>query len=87
MTSRTDDIDCRIAVQQLWDYLDEELTDDRMEAVRRHLESCAKCLPHHVFAQSFLAALAAAREPDRRAPEALRLRVLGSLQSAGYAPS
>ena len=87
MTSRTAEIDCTAAVQQLWDFLDEELTDDRMEAVRRHLASCSRCLPHQAFAESFLAALAATREPDRRAPEELRIRVLTTLQSAGYTPS
>ena len=33
-----DSIDCRSAVQKLWDYLDEELTPERMDAVREHLE-------------------------------------------------
>jgi hypothetical protein len=33
-------IDCQTAVRQLWDYLDEELDDQRMGEVKRHLDSC-----------------------------------------------
>jgi len=50
-------IDCRIAMQRLWDFLDEELTEDRMAEVRRHLDTCEQCLPHHEFAQRFLKAM------------------------------
>ena len=83
MTDCNREIDCRSAVQQLWDYLDEELTPERMADVRRHLERCGSCLPHHDYARVFLAALAAAREGDMRAPEALRRRVMENLRAAG----
>jgi mycothiol system anti-sigma-R factor len=78
------EIDCRTAVQQLWDYLDEELTPERMAEVRRHLERCGSCLPHHDYARVFLAALSAAREGDARAPDALRTRVMENLRAAGF---
>jgi mycothiol system anti-sigma-R factor len=78
------EIDCRTAVQQLWDYLDEELTPERMNDVRGHLERCKSCLPHHDYAQAFLAALSAARENEARAPEALRKRVMDNLRAAGF---
>jgi mycothiol system anti-sigma-R factor len=78
------DIDCRTAVQQLWDYLDEELTPERMDEVRRHLERCGSCLPHHEYGRVFLAALALAREGEARAPETLRYRVMESLRAAGF---
>lgn len=83
MTDCNREIDCRTAVQQLWDYLDEELTPERMDAVRQHLERCGRCLPHHDYARVFLAALAAAREGEARAPDTLRLRVMESLRAAG----
>ena len=83
MTDCNREIDCRSAVQQLWDYLDEELTPERMSDVRRHLERCGSCLPHHDYARVFLAALAAAREGETRAPEALRRRVMENLRAAG----
>lgn len=84
MTDCNRDIDCRTAVQQLWDYLDEELTPERMDEVRRHLEKCGNCLPHHDYARVFLAALASAREGEARAPETLRWRVMENLRAAGF---
>ena len=84
MTDCPHEIDCRTAVQQLWDYLDHELTPERMAEVRGHLERCAKCLPHHDYARTFLVALSEARESDLRAPDVLRRRVMDSLRSAGF---
>ena len=79
-------IDCTTAMRQLWDYLDTELTPERMEAVRRHIASCSECLPHHDFERTFLNALAATREPERNAPPTLKARILGALKAAGYSP-
>jgi len=84
MTDCNRDIDCRTAVEKLWDYLDHELTPERMDDVRRHLERCGSCLPHHDYARVFLAALAEARESEPRAPEGLRHRVMENLRSAGF---
>ena len=83
MTECKGDIDCRGAVQKLWDYLDHELTPDRMDEVRRHLERCGDCLPHHEYGRVFLSALASDRKADSRAPDALRRRVVDSLRAAG----
>jgi mycothiol system anti-sigma-R factor len=83
MTDCNDEIDCRMAVQKLWDYLDEELTPERMTDMRHHLEECGDCLPHHDFARVFLAALSTARESEARAPDALRHRVMETLRAAG----
>jgi anti-sigma factor (TIGR02949 family) len=80
-------IDCSTAMQQLWDYLDAELTPERMEAVRRHVGSCSACLPHHDFAKTFLDALGGIREQDHVVPNALKARVLTALKAAGYTPS
>jgi len=84
MTDCNRDIDCRTAVQQLWDYLDEELTPERMDEVRRHLERCGSCLPHHEYGKIFLAALSTARESEAKAPDALRIRVMETLRAAGF---
>ena len=78
-----DSVDCRSAVQKLWDYLDEELTPERMDAVREHLERCGSCLPHHDYARAFLEALTTAR-PATCAPTALRQSVLEKLREAGF---
>lgn len=77
--------DCERAMRQLFDYLDEELTDERMGQVREHLMSCSRCLPHHDFEQTFLEALASTRVEHVMPPE-LRGRVLGALRQAGFAP-
>jgi len=84
MSECNHEIDCRTAVQQLWDYLDQELTAERMAEVRGHLERCRSCLPHHDYARTFLAALSKAREDDARAPDVLRRRVMDSLRAAGF---
>jgi anti-sigma factor (TIGR02949 family) len=76
-------IDCRIAMQRLWDFLDEELTEDRMAEVRRHLDSCEQCLPHHEFAQRFLHAMQTSRAEQLMPPE-VRLKVLRKLVEAGF---
>ena len=84
MTSEPTDIDCAEFMRRLWDFLDEELTEDRVAAVRRHLEKCPECVPHHDFARRFLQALAASRDAGVRAPDALRARVASSLREAGF---
>jgi anti-sigma factor (TIGR02949 family) len=75
-------IDCRTAVQQLWDYLDGELTEDRMASVRAHIETCRDCLPHHDFGRTFLEALRRTRT-EHSAPADVRDRVLKRLRDAG----
>jgi anti-sigma factor (TIGR02949 family) len=76
-------IDCRTAVQQLWDYLDHELDTVRMTEVTAHVERCAECGEHFAFARTFLTALSASRSdvPDAAA---LRSRVVDALQREGF---
>lgn len=76
-------VDCRTAVGQLWDYLDEELSEERMLAIREHLMRCEHCLPHHEFARRFLEALKATREEELMPPE-VRRRVMELLAESGY---
>jgi len=76
-------IDCQTAVRQLWDYLDEELNDQRMDEVRQHLETCKHCLPHAEFGQRFIQALSGAR--DRHVmPPSVRSQVMSALAAAGF---
>ena len=79
-------IDCLAAARQLWDCLDGELTEERMQLVRTHLEACARCAPHFDFERQFLAALAATRAEQPAAPASLRQRVVRALRGAGFAP-
>ncbi len=81
-TSTSPMLDCESAMRQLWDYLDGELTPDRMAAVRAHLELCKRCYPQLEFERSFLDAVAnTAREHSD--PERLRRRLIERLQAEG----
>ncbi|MEP7382048.1 MAG: zf-HC2 domain-containing protein [Gemmatimonadota bacterium] len=82
MLENTPMLDCRSAMQQLWDYVDGELTPERMQLVRRHLTECAHCHPHEEFAQRFIAVLKATRE-ERRCPNEVRAKVMATLRAEG----
>ena len=47
-------IDCRSAMRELWDYLDNELPADRTEQIRVHLATCTGCNEHMQFCRAFL---------------------------------
>jgi len=79
-------LDCDSVMRQLWDYLDEELTPDRMEAVRQHLAMCERCHPHANFERTFLDAVAHARR-EHSNPSGLAARVRNALAAKGYAPA
>ena len=76
-------LDCDSVMRQLWDYLDDELTDDRMEAIRAHLAVCSRCMPQLEFEQSFLKAIAQARR-EHSDPESLAQKVRLSLRAQGF---
>jgi anti-sigma factor (TIGR02949 family) len=75
-------LDCSDVMRQLWDYLDHELTPDRMHAVAAHLAVCHRCYPQYDFERAFLGALKGARD-NGRAPPALRDRVVAALREEG----
>ncbi|WP_298210327.1 mycothiol system anti-sigma-R factor [Ferrimicrobium sp.] len=41
--------ECRKVIAQLYEFLDSELTDDRRERVREHLDHCGSCLEAFEF--------------------------------------
>lgn len=82
MVPGTPMVDCESVMRQLWDYLDGELTSDRMTAIRGHIELCKRCYPQYEFEQSFLAAVAA-RGQQHSAPQQLRARVSDALRAQG----
>ena len=77
-------MDCEEVVEQLWDYLDGELTEAKMTEVRAHLKACHGCFPHFDFEKAFLEAVAKSREMHA-APDALRSKVIAELRKAGLA--
>lgn len=75
-------MDCVAVVSQLWDYLDGELTDETMEAIRIHLVQCRQCYPQFDFERAFLNAVAATRR-ENPTPNLVRRKVLAKLKKAG----
>ncbi len=76
-------LDCESVMRQLWDYLDGELTAERMAAIRAHIEMCKRCYPQYEFERSFLDALAARRRRHSD-PERLRTKLISALQERGF---
>ena len=76
-------VDCGAAMRQLFDFLDDELTPERMTEVRAHLARCSSCYPNYNFEKLFLEAVAATRCRSE-APEALRSRIVTALREAGF---
>jgi anti-sigma factor (TIGR02949 family) len=78
-------IDCDTVMRQLWDYLDGELTPERSEAIRRHVEMCSRCRPHSEFERAFLVAVKRSRR-EHSQPERLRGVLAKALAEQGFAP-
>ena len=76
-------LDCAAVMKQLWDYLDGELSPERMAAIEAHVKMCGRCSPQVEFERAFLKALAAARGEESNA-ETLRDRVVAQLRTRGY---
>ena len=71
-------MNCREAVERLYEYLDRELTPEAEREVRQHLEACRPCGQHFDFEQAFLK-FVAARCRTRAAPPELKRRILREL--------
>ncbi len=79
---RTAAVDCRGAMEKLFELLDGELTPERERQVRSHITSCPGCFAHAGFEERFLKALRSARAGG--CPSALRERVLTALRADGW---
>jgi anti-sigma factor (TIGR02949 family) len=75
-------LDCRGAMERLFELLDDELTPERERAVRSHITGCPGCFAHADFEERFLRAVRQARAGG--CPEALRERVLRALRADGW---
>lgn len=75
--SASNDIDCRAALRDLYEYLDGEMTEERCEHIRVHIEDCAPCLDAFDFEVELRQLVARTCQCD--APEALRDRVARAL--------
>ena len=68
---------CREVVEVLWEYIDAELTPERLAEVRAHLELCEPCFTHYDFQKAFLEFVR--KHGNEAAPPALRDRILHRL--------
>ncbi|MDQ6672581.1 MAG: mycothiol system anti-sigma-R factor [Chloroflexota bacterium] len=71
---------CRDCVQALNSYIDRELSDDDIVAVRGHLVECGGCLHLYQFEES-VRRLVRLRCQEQSAPETLRTRITMTLVS------
>jgi anti-sigma factor (TIGR02949 family) len=76
-------IDCDAVVRELWDFLDEELSPERVALIEAHAALCAHCGPHVRLGRAFKSALRTARR-EVTAPAALGLRVREVLRTQGF---
>ncbi len=76
-------IPCSEVIRVLWDYLDGELTAERAEEIRRHLEVCAGCRAVTQFEEEFLRAVRRLLDVPPPGGE-LRARVVATLRAHGF---
>ncbi|MCC7051924.1 MAG: zf-HC2 domain-containing protein [Gemmatimonadaceae bacterium] len=74
-------LDCETVMRRLWDYLDGELTVERMREIELHLAHCERCRPHAEFRRAFRGAVAGAGSASDDT-DALSRRVRAALQAA-----
>jgi mycothiol system anti-sigma-R factor len=73
--------DCGEVLAEVFLYLDGEMTSERTERIRSHLDECSPCLRKYGVEQEVRALVARCCGGDR-APDALRDRVRGRLREA-----
>jgi anti-sigma factor (TIGR02949 family) len=66
-------VDCEQAIEQLFEFLDSEIDEERCDRIRVHLASCEPCLAEY-DAVDHLKALVK-RSCEERAPQELKLRI------------
>ena len=72
--------DCDEALHTLYDYLDGELTAERRQAIKRHLNQCAPCL--HAFDFEAELKLVVARSCRDQVPDHLRSKIAKAIADA-----
>jgi mycothiol system anti-sigma-R factor len=73
-----DDEDCREALHRIYDFLDGELTDEKVAEIGRHLEHCQPCVSAFDF-EVELRQMIATKCRDH-APEHLRERIAAAIR-------
>lgn len=74
---KRDMMDCREAVDHLWELIDRELDEQAESRIEAHLEACQHCFPQYDFHRAFRAFLGS--RCRQSAPAELRRRIFLSL--------
>lgn len=77
--------DCNETLQELYRFLDGDLTDEAREHIRLHLDDCSPCLAAFDF-QAELRMVIRNRCCDQ-VPETLRDRIAAAIEAEGLPPS
>jgi anti-sigma factor (TIGR02949 family) len=78
MSNNPRSLECREALEHLYEYFDRELTPEVRAEVEHHLRACAGCSQHFEFEHAFLRFLEA-RARGRGASPEVRRRILREL--------
>jgi mycothiol system anti-sigma-R factor len=73
------DLDCQAALNELYTFLDGELTDARRSLIAHHLDDCNPCLEIYDFEAELRMVIQ--RRCQDEVPESLRVRVEAQLRS------
>lgn len=73
--------DCDDALQELYEFLDGELTPDRRARIEQHLESCPPCFEGFDFEAELRVVVA--RKCQEQVPDVLRQRIADAIRAAG----
>jgi mycothiol system anti-sigma-R factor len=72
--------DCQEALQELYVFLDGELTVDKREHIRVHLEDCNPCLEHYDFEAELRMVIST--KCKESVPESLKDKIRRALEEA-----
>lgn len=81
MAEPDDDVDCNSVVQELYTFLDGELTDGRRVQIERHFTGCTDC--HEVVEFHASLKMTISAKCQEAVPDALRRRINEALRTAG----
>ena len=77
--------ECEDSLHELYAYLDGELTDDRREAIHRHLDGCQPCAEPYDFEAELRSVIR--RKFQEQVPESLVAKVRTALEQESVARS
>ena len=80
-----DQHECQEALQELYTFLDGELTIEKREHIRVHLEDCNPCLEHYDFEAELKLVISA--KCKEQVPDSLKAQILRAISESAPDPS